>query len=64
MPAPPRSRWGSCRASAHSSGYYTAYEDLVAAGPDLVVHVGDYIYETGGGGFRPDPLPESITLDQ
>lgn len=34
-----------------------------SAGPDLVVHLGDYIYESPGGGPRPDPLPEAITLD-
>lgn len=48
----------------YSSGYYTAYDDLTSSEPDLVVHVGDYIYESGGGGVRSDSLPESISLDQ
>lgn len=48
----------------YNSGFYTAYDDLVSADPDLVVHVGDYIYESPGGGVRVDPLPESVSLDQ
>jgi alkaline phosphatase D len=48
----------------YSSGFYGAYADIVAQEPDLMVHVGDYIYEVGGSGAREDALPESITLDQ
>ncbi|MGI9600423.1 MAG: alkaline phosphatase D family protein [Acidimicrobiales bacterium] len=56
--------FGLVSCQRYSSGYYTAYDDLVDDQPDMVVHTGDYIYETGGGGVRSDPLPESITLDQ
>ncbi len=52
----------SCQRYTH--GYWSAFDDLVATDPDLVVHVGDYIYETGGNSVRTDPLPESITLEQ
>ena len=56
--------FGLVSCQRYSSAYYTAYDDLVSSQPDLVVHVGDYIYESPGGGVRTDPLPESITLDQ
>ena len=56
--------FGLVSCQRYNAGFYTAYDDLVAADPDLVVHVGDYIYESPGGGVRVDPLPESITLDQ
>jgi alkaline phosphatase D len=47
-----------------TSGFYTAYDDLVAHDVDLVVHCGDYIYERGSStGVRPDPLPEALDLD-
>ncbi len=56
--------FGLVSCQRYSSGYYNAYDDIVASDVDLVIHVGDYIYETGGDGVRSDPLPESITLDQ
>lgn len=56
--------FGLVSCQRYNAAYYTAYDDLVDAGPDLVVHVGDYIYESPGGGVRSDPLPESITLDE
>jgi len=67
-PAPYQRRltlgFGLVGCQRYTSGYYTAYDDLAAADVDLVVHSGDYIYETGGNSVRSDPLPESITLDQ
>lgn len=36
-----------CQNYAH--GYFTAYDALVEDEPDFVVHLGDYIYETGFG---------------
>ena len=56
--------FGHVSCQRYNAGYYTAYDDLVSAGPDLVVHVGDYIYESPGGGVRTDPLPESVSLDE
>ena len=49
-------RWGS--------GYFTAYEDMAANDVDLVVHVGDYIYEYPSGAVRSSDLVDPITLDQ
>ena len=46
----------------YSTGYFTAYRDIVARDPDLVIHLGDYIYETGGGKVRPYPVEEAMTL--
>jgi len=58
----------SCQRYEH--GFFTAYRHLVAQDPDLIVHVGDYIYEnaiaTGSprGGEVPDALrPVADSLD-
>ncbi len=56
--------FGLVSCQRYNSGFYTAYDDLVSAQPDLVVHVGDYIYESPGGGVRTDALPESVSLEQ
>ena len=32
----------------YEAGFYAAYGDIATSFPDLVVHVGDYIYEYGG----------------
>lgn len=37
----------------YETGYYTAYQHLAADDLDLVVHLGDYIYEGGPGKDRP-----------
>jgi alkaline phosphatase D len=42
-----RFAFASCQRWDH--GLYTAYRDMVAQEPDLVVHLGDYIYETAIG---------------
>lgn len=46
------------------SGYFTAYGHMAEQSPDLVFHLGDYIYEKSGKGqVRPhDPDPELSTL--
>lgn len=38
--------FASCQNYEH--GYFTAYEDMAKQNPDLVVHLGDYIYEYKG----------------
>lgn len=53
----------SCQNREH--GFFAAYRHIVADEPDLVVHVGDYIYEAPWGDlFRPLRLPEAQTLAQ
>lgn len=33
----------------YEAGHFTAYADIAAWAPDCVIHIGDYIYETGPG---------------
>jgi alkaline phosphatase D len=63
--------YASCQ--AWWDGFYSAYDDLARSAPDVVFHLGDYLYEYGipaDGGLRRDAtLPasfraETITLDQ
>jgi len=46
------------------AGYYTAYEHMVAESPDIVFHLGDYIYEGPGrkGGVRRHSGAEIMSL--
>lgn len=44
------------------SGYFTAYSRLAADQPDLVLHLGDYIYERGNGS-RPGDEPKQRNQD-
>jgi alkaline phosphatase D len=44
---PVRIATASCQ--NYTDGYYTAYDDMVKQSPDLVVFLGDYIYEGGTG---------------
>jgi alkaline phosphatase D len=70
LPGAPASRlrfaFASCQHYEH--GYFTAYDHLAAEAPDLVVHLGDYIYEAYGVPGRPrlhrDSSVEIRTLDQ
>ena len=52
----------SCQNYEH--GCYAAWRHIVKARPDLIVHVGDYIYERSWGSplVRPLRLPEARTL--
>ncbi|HEU0122461.1 MAG TPA: alkaline phosphatase D family protein [Bryobacteraceae bacterium] len=43
MPDKLRYSFASCQ--HWETGYYTAYEHMAAENPDLVIHLGDYIYE-------------------
>jgi alkaline phosphatase D len=66
MPSSLRFAYASCQNYAH--GYYTAYADLAQQDVDLVVHLGDYIYE-GPGTDREEnvrshaPQAELMSLD-
>ncbi|MGE0800705.1 MAG: alkaline phosphatase [Lautropia sp.] len=51
----------SCQNFEH--GHFAAYRQIAADEPDLVVHLGDYIYEVSWGRVvRPLGLPEARTL--
>lgn len=48
----------------YESGYYAAYAAMAREDLDLVLHVGDYIYELRGGDrVRSHDAPECYTLD-
>jgi alkaline phosphatase D len=48
----------------YEQSYFAAYRGVVADAPDLVVHVGDYIYENRGTQrLRAHDQPECYTLD-
>ncbi|MDQ7017605.1 MAG: alkaline phosphatase D family protein [Robiginitomaculum sp.] len=60
--------------SNHPAGYFHAYRHIAQSDPvDVVVHLGDYIYEYGPGGFAtqdaealgrvPEPPHECVNLD-
>jgi alkaline phosphatase D len=54
----------SCQNYEH--GYFSPFRHITADNPDLVVHVGDYIYESNTIGLRvprQHALPEAYTLD-
>nr|WP_257350945.1 alkaline phosphatase [Pseudalkalibacillus decolorationis] len=60
--------FASCQQFEH--GYYTAYRHMAEEDLDLVIHLGDYIYEYGPneyvaktGNVRTHSGPEIITLD-
>jgi alkaline phosphatase D len=66
-PAPgaavPEFRFGMVSCQAWFDGYYTAYRHLAEEDLDLVVHLGDYLYEYGvqTNGGRPDvQLPDKF----
>ncbi|MFP6662893.1 MAG: alkaline phosphatase D family protein [Deltaproteobacteria bacterium] len=60
-----RMRIGVVSCSFYSIGYFHAYRSLAAREDlDVVVHLGDYIYEYAAGGARAHlPAHEIITLD-
>lgn len=47
----------------YASGYYTAYRRMAEENPDLILHLGDYIYESGATDIRAHlPAKEITTL--
>ncbi len=63
LPADPaRFRLAVVSCARWASGGFEAYRRVAEARPDLVVHLGDYIYEDGGGEVRDhDPPHECVT---
>jgi alkaline phosphatase D len=60
-----RFAFASCQ--YYEAGYYTAYRRMTEEDDlDLVIHLGDYIYEGGTGRNQPryHDGPEAVTLDQ
>ncbi|MEV4066642.1 alkaline phosphatase D family protein [Nonomuraea dietziae] len=55
--------FASC--ASWQDGFYTAYGHLAAERPDVVIHLGDYIYEYGivaSGGNRATPVPDQFRV--
>ena len=63
--APSRLRLAVASCQQYEQGYYTAYQAMLADEPDLVLHLGDYIYELSWGEdhVRSHGAPECHTLD-
>ncbi len=62
---PDRVRFAMASCQNYPAGYFTAYRELAAQDLDLVLFLGDYIYEGGAGGTigRPHaPAAEVMTL--
>jgi len=59
-----RFAFGSCQ--QYEQGYFGAYRHIVADAPDLMVFLGDYIYESSWGRdhVRSHGAPEPYTLEQ
>jgi len=51
-----RFAYASCQ--NYTNGYYTAYADLAVQDIELVVHLGDYIYE--GAGLGPERVRDHV----
>nr|WP_237341185.1 alkaline phosphatase D family protein [Williamsia soli] len=53
--------WASCQ--SWGDGFFNAYADMAAAAPDVVFHLGDYVYEkaipTRGGQRNTTAVPQS-----
>lgn len=60
-----RLRFGVVSCSRFAAGGFAAYRTLAEREVDLVVHLGDYIYEDGASGSRAhEPAEELRSLDQ
>ncbi|MAR01917.1 MAG: alkaline phosphatase [Oceanospirillaceae bacterium] len=61
----------ACSCANYPAGMFYVYRELAGCEADVVLHLGDYIYEYGSNkypsqdysGRVPDPLSETITLD-
>jgi alkaline phosphatase D len=62
---PPLLRLAFASCQQFEQGYYAAYRHMVREALDLVVHLGDYIYESSWGRehVRSHGAPEPVTLD-
>jgi len=58
-----RIRMAHVSCQRYESGYFTAYADLAEHDLDLVVHVGEYIYESSSGPVRDSALPIAVSLE-
>lgn len=56
-------RFGIASCQHYEQGFFNAYNDMVAQAPDLIIHLGDYIYESSWGPqVRRQATTEAISL--
>lgn len=56
-------RFGIASCQHYEQGFFNAYNDMVAQDPDLIIHLGDYIYESSWGPqVRRQATTEAISL--
>jgi len=55
-------RLGVVSCASFAAGAFTAYRRLAAADVDLVVHLGDYLYDASEGPRQPDPPGVPVSL--
>ena len=62
---PSRLRFAFASCQQYEQGYYGAYRHMAADQPDVVLHLGDYIYESSWGRehVRKHNAPAAVTLD-
>lgn len=61
---PDRLRFAFASCQQYEMGYFGAFRDMAEQEPDIVLHLGDYIYETPWtGGVRRHPWTEAVDLD-
>jgi alkaline phosphatase D len=62
---PEKFRFAFASCQHFETGHFTAYRHMREDNPDLVIHLGDYIYEGAGrdGGVRKHIGPELMTLE-
>lgn len=61
-----------CSCSNYPAGFFNVYNAMATADADVVLHLGDYIYEYGSNeypnpdaqGRQPEPVQEILTLEQ
>ncbi|WP_417464212.1 alkaline phosphatase D family protein [Kordiimonas sp.] len=59
-----RMKFAFCSCQNFTEGYFKAYRDMVAEDVELIVHLGDYIYEQSyGAAHRRVPVGNAVTLD-
>jgi alkaline phosphatase D len=63
---PPRLRFGLASCQQYEQGYFSACRHLLAEDVDLLVHVGDYTYESSWGNdlVRRHSAAEPRTLEE
>lgn len=63
---PETTRFAIASCQRFTDGYYTAYQNMLADAPDLVIHLGDYFYEKDNGpgklGRQHLPIGECLSL--